>query len=66
MKQNSSSKMLNSTFFIDDEFMTAIITSKSWDFLKRKTDTIKLNEDDRIEIHDKTIFILISTWLIIL
>ncbi len=66
MKQSSSWRMSNLTLFTDDESMTATITLKSWDFLKRKTDTIDLNEDSTVKIHDKTVFTSVSTCLIIL
>ncbi len=66
MKQSSSWRMSNLTLSTDDESMTATITLKSWDFLKRKTDTIDLNEDSTVKIHDKTVFTSVSTCLIIL
>ena len=66
MKQSFSLRISNSTFFNNDEFMTTTITSKIWDFFKRKTDTVDLNEDSRVKIHDKTIFTSTLTYLIIL
>lgn len=59
-------KMSNSTLSIDDESMSTIIISEICDFLKRKTDTVDLNESDRVRIHDNAIFTSISTCLIVL
>ncbi len=66
MKQSSSWRMPNLTLSTDDESMTATITLKSWDFFKRKADTIDLNKDSRVKIHEKTVFTSVSTCLIIL
>ncbi len=66
MKQSSLSRMSNSMFSINDESMIATITLKVWDFLKRKTNTVNMNEDSRVKIHDKTIFTSTSTCLTIL
>ena len=66
MKQSSLSRMSNSMFSINDESMIATITLKIWDFLKRKANTVNMNEDSRVKIHDKTIFTSTSTCLTIL
>ncbi len=66
MKQSSSWRMSNLMLSTDDESMTATITLKSWNFFKRKSVTIDLNEDSRVKIHDKTVFTSVSTCLIIL
>ena len=58
--------MLNLTLFINDKSMLITIILKIYDFLKRKTDIIDLNENDRVRIHDKTTFTLILTCLIVL
>ncbi len=65
-KQSLSSRMSNSTLSIENESMTTMITLEIWNFHKRKTDTVNLNEGDRVEIYDKTIFTSTSTCLIIL
>ncbi len=66
MKQSSLSRISNSMFSINDESMIATITLKIWDSLKRKTNTVNMNEDSRVKIHDKTIFTSTSTCLTIL
>ncbi len=65
-KQSLSSRMSNSTLFIENESMMTMITLEIWNSHKRKTDTVDLNEGDRVEIYDKTIFTSTSTCLIIL
>ncbi len=66
VKQSSSWRMPNLTLSTDDESMAATITLKSWDFSKRKSVTIDLNEGSRVKIHGKTVFTSASTCLIIL
>ena len=58
--------MSNLTLPTDDEPMAATATLKSWDFFKRKADTIDLDEGSRVKIHDKAVFTSASTCLIIL
>lgn len=65
-RQSSSSRMLNSTLSIKNESMTTMITSKIWNFHKRNTYTIDLNEGSRVRMHDNAIFTSASTYLIIL
>ncbi len=52
MKQSSLSRMSNSMFSINDESMIATITLKVWNSLKRKTNTVNMNEDSRVKIHE--------------
>ncbi len=66
MKQSSLSRMSNSMFSINDESMIATITLKVWNSLKRKTNTVNMNEGSRVKIHDKTIFTSTSMCLTIL
>ncbi len=58
--------MPNLTLSTDDEPMTATVTLESWDFFKRKSVTIDLDEGSRVKIHGKTVFTSVSTCLIIL
>jgi len=56
--------MPNLTLSTDDEPMAATATLESWDFLKRKADTIDLDEGSRVKIHGKAVSTSASTCLI--
>lgn len=58
--------MSNPTLSIDDEPMLATIILEICDSLKRKVDTVDLDESDRVRIHGNAISTSISTCLIVL
>jgi len=66
VKQSPLSRMPNLVFSTNDEPIIASTTLKAWNSPKRKTDTIDMNEDSKVKIHDKAISTSTSTCLTIL